>query len=59
MIQTKLKRMGVALITPFKEDESIDYDAWMRMVDYFVQNNSYFLCVLGNSSVPYTLTDAE
>ena len=27
MIQTKLKGMGVALITPFKEDESVDYDA--------------------------------
>ena len=26
MIQTKLKGMGVALITPFKEDESVDYD---------------------------------
>ena len=34
MIQTKLKGMGVALITPFKEDESVDYDALMRMVDY-------------------------
>ena len=27
MIQTKLKGMGVALITPFKEDESVDYEA--------------------------------
>ena len=27
MIQTRLKGMGVALITPFKEDESVDYDA--------------------------------
>ena len=34
MIQTRLKGMGVALITPFKEDESVDYDALMRLVDY-------------------------
>ena len=40
MIQTKLKGMGVALITPFKEDESVDYDALMRMVDYLLQNNA-------------------
>ena len=33
MIQTKLKGMGVALMNPFKEDESVDYDALMRMVD--------------------------
>ncbi len=35
MIQTKLKGMGVALITPFKEDESVDYDALMRLVDFY------------------------
>lgn len=44
MIQTKLKGMGVALITPFKEDESVDYDALMRIVDYLLQNNADF-CV--------------
>ena len=46
MIQTKLKGMGVALITPFKEDESVDYDALMRMVDYLC---GFFLCA-GNYS---------
>lgn len=50
MIQTKLKGMGVALITPFKEDESVDYDALMRMVDYLLQNNADFLCVLGTTA---------
>ena len=40
MIQTKLKGMGVALITPFKEDESVDYDALIRLVDYQLQNNT-------------------
>ena len=43
MIQTRLKGMGVALITPFKEDESVDYDALMRLVDYLLQNNADFL----------------
>lgn len=42
MIQTRLKGMGVALITPFKEDESVDYDALMRLVDYQLQNNTDF-----------------
>lgn len=27
MMKTRLKGMGVALITPFKEDGSVDYDA--------------------------------
>mgnify|MGYP000261231210 FL=1 len=42
MIQTKLKGMGVALITPFKEDESVDYDALIRMVDYLLPATAYF-----------------
>lgn len=59
MIRTRLKGMGVALITPFKEDESVDYDALMRLVDYQVQNNTDFLCVLGTTAETPTLTKDE
>lgn len=59
MIQTKLRGMGVALITPFKEDESIDYNALLRMVDYLVRNNTDFLCVLGTTAETPTLTEEE
>ncbi|MBW9203287.1 4-hydroxy-tetrahydrodipicolinate synthase [Bacteroidales bacterium SW292] len=59
MIRTKLKGMGVALITPFKSDESVDYDALMRLVDYQVQNNTDFLCVLGTTAETPTLTEDE
>ena len=59
MIQTRLKGMGVALITPFKEDESVDYDALMRLVDYQLQNNTDFLCVLGTTAETPTLAEEE
>ncbi len=59
MIRTKLKGMGVALITPFKSDGSVDYDALMRLVDYQVQNNTDFLCVLGTTAETPTLTEDE
>ncbi len=32
--------MGVALIPPFKEDESVDYEALARLVDYQLQNGT-------------------
>ena len=51
--------MGVALVTPFKEDESVDYDALMRIVDYLIQNNADFLCVLGTTAETPTLTEEE
>lgn len=59
MIRTRLRGMGVALITPFKSDESVDYEALMRLVDYQVQNNTDFLCVLGTTAETPTLTEDE
>lgn len=60
MIQsTRLKGMGIALITPFKEDESIDFDALVRMVDYLIQNNADYLCVLGTTAETPTLSEDE
>lgn len=56
---TRLQGMGVALITPFKEDESIDFDALIRMVDYLLKNNVDYLCVLGTTAETPTLTDEE
>lgn len=51
--------MGVALVTPFKEDDSVDFDALMRLVDYQLQNNTDFLCVLGTTAETPTLTCEE
>lgn len=51
--------MGVALITPFKEDESVDYEALSRLVDYQVQNGTDYLVVLGTTAETPTLTEEE
>ena len=59
MIQTRLKGMGVALVTPFKGDGSVDYDALLRLVDYQLQNGTDFLCVLGTTAETPTLTQEE
>lgn len=51
--------MGVALITPFKEDESVDYEALGRLVDYQLQNGTDYLVVLGTTAETPTLTEEE
>lgn len=51
--------MGVALITPFKDDESVDYDALSKLVDYQVQNGTDYLVVLGTTAETPTLTEEE
>lgn len=59
MIRKRLKGMGVALITPFKEDGSVDYNSLLRLVEYQVQNGIDFLCVLGTTAETPTLTTEE
>ncbi|MBC8601318.1 4-hydroxy-tetrahydrodipicolinate synthase [Parabacteroides acidifaciens] len=59
MADINLKGMGVALITPFKEDESVDYEALGRLVDYQLQNGTDYLVVLGTTAETPTLTEEE
>ena len=59
MADINLRGMGVALITPFKEDESVDYDALSRLVDYQLQNGTDYLVVLGTTAETPTLTEEE
>ena len=49
----------MALITPFKEDESVDYEALARLVDYQLQNGTDYLVVLGTTAETPTLTEEE
>ncbi len=59
MAQINLKGMGVALITPFNEDESIDFTALSRLVEYQIQSGIDYLVVLGTTAETPTLTDEE
>ena len=49
MIQNKFKGLGIALITPFKADGSIDYDALIRLVEYQIKNGADLLVHYGNN----------
>lgn len=51
--------MGVALITPFKDDESIDFDALSRIVEYQIKNGTDYLVVCGTTAETPTLTEKE
>ncbi len=50
MTQNKFKGLGIALITPFKPDGSIDYDSLLRLLEYQIQNGVDFLCIMGTTA---------
>lgn len=54
-----LSGMGVALITPFRHDKSIDFDALARLIDYQIESGVDYLVVLGTTSEAPTLEQNE
>ena len=50
---------GVALITPFKKDFSVDTEALSRIVDFQVEGGIDYLVVLGTTAESATLSDSE
>lgn len=59
MMQNIFKGLGVALVTPFKADGSVDYDALRRLLDYQLSNGVDFLCVLGTTAETPCLSAEE
>ena len=50
---------GVALVTPFKKDFSVDVEALARIVSYQIDNGINYLVVLGTTAENATLTQEE
>ncbi len=59
MINSRLKGMGVALVTPFKKDETIDFEALARVVEYQIKSGTDYLVVCGTTAETPTLTESE
>ena len=51
--------MGVALITPFKADKSIDFSALARLIEHQIKSGIDFLVVLGTTAETPALTPDE
>lgn len=54
-----LKGTGVALITPFKKDKSIDFDALEKVIEHCVLGGVESLVVLGTTGESVTLSKSE
>ena len=59
MVHNIFKGLGIALITPFQEDGSVDYKALIRLVEYQLDNGADFFCILATTGETPTLTAEE
>lgn len=53
------KGTGVALVTPFHDDHSIDFDSLKKLINHVVSGGVDYLVVLGTTGESATLTSAE
>jgi len=58
-MSSKFLGTGVALVTPFKSDLSIDHDALANIVNFNVNNGTDYLVVCGTTGESVTITKEE
>ena len=59
MKHNPFKGTGIALITPFKQDQSVDTESLIRIVNHVIDNGADFLVALGTTSEAPTLNAEE
>ena len=55
----KIIGTGVALVTPFNSDHSIDFDAFKKLINYVIDGGVEYLVLLGTTAESATLSSSE
>ena len=58
-LRKTLSGTGVALVTPFKNDTTVDYEALGKLIDFDIDNGVEYLITLGTTGETPTLTKKE
>jgi 4-hydroxy-tetrahydrodipicolinate synthase len=58
-LRDQLKGTGVALVTPFKNDESVDFDGLQNLINFVVDGGVQYIVTLGTTGETPTLTREE
>jgi 4-hydroxy-tetrahydrodipicolinate synthase len=56
---TKFKGTGVAIVTPFNKDNTIDYKSLGKLVDFIIKGGVEYVVVLGTTGESVTLSKEE
>lgn len=58
-LRTQLRGTGVALVTPFQEDFSIDYGALDRLIDHMIHSGVEYIVTMGTTGESPTVSKEE
>ncbi|MBR1736702.1 MAG: 4-hydroxy-tetrahydrodipicolinate synthase [Firmicutes bacterium] len=59
MKKTLFTGAGVAIVTPFNEDKSVNFDSLAKMIDFQIENGTDAIIICGTTGEASTLTDDE
>ncbi len=55
----KLRGTGVAIVTPFRNDDSIDFDALGKIINHIIAGGADYIVAMGTTSETPTLSNVE
>ena len=58
-LKDQLRGTGVALVTPFKEDKSIDFDSLSNLINFVIESGVQYVVTLGTTGETPTLSKEE
>ncbi|HET7118522.1 MAG TPA: 4-hydroxy-tetrahydrodipicolinate synthase [Hanamia sp.] len=58
-LKNKLTGTGVAIITPFRKNKEVDFDALAKLIDYIINNGVEYIVSLGTTGETPTLSKKE
>ena len=58
-LREKFTGTGIAIVTPFKEDGSIDWEDYSRLIEFWIKGGVEYLVVLGTTGESATIHGAE
>jgi 4-hydroxy-tetrahydrodipicolinate synthase len=58
-LRDKLRGTGVALVTPFKKDQSVDFNALEKLIEYVINGGVQYIVSLGTTGEPPVLSKKE
>jgi 4-hydroxy-tetrahydrodipicolinate synthase len=59
LLKDTLRGTGVAIVTPFKKNDDVDYDALHKMIDFVIDGKVEYIVTLGTTGEAPTLSKPE
>jgi 4-hydroxy-tetrahydrodipicolinate synthase len=58
-LREQFRGTGIAIVTPFNEDGSIDWDSFKKLINFWIENKVEYLVVLGTTGESATIHGPE